>query len=346
MLRAAIIGGSGYTGGELLRLLLYHTEVEITAITSERSVGKPVSALFPNLKNMTGMVFEKNEPAIISKKADFIFLCLPHCAAMDSAKEYFKYGKKVVDLSADFRLKDYKVYEKWYKERHTAKDLLKKAVYGLPELYRDKIKNAVLVANPGCYPTAAILAIAPLLKSKWAKGINLPIIIDSKSGVSGAGRGAETAYLFTEANESVRAYKIGTHRHTPEIEQELSLTAKKKINVFFTPHLAPMNRGILSTIYVKKTINAKLLIDHYRNFYMNEPFIRILNSGLLPDTKNVRGSNICEIGIVEDKRIGMTIIVSAIDNLIKGASGQAIQNMNIMQGFDEECGLNLLPVFP
>ena len=256
MLKVAIIGGSGYTGGELLRLLLYHTEVEITAITSEKSAGKAVAQLFPNLKDKTDLIFENNNPAAVSKKADFIFLCLPHCAAMDSAKAYLKYGKKVVDLSADFRLRDYKVYEKWYKEKHTAKDLLKKAVYGLPELYRDKIKKASLVANPGCYPTSAILALAPLLKSKWAKGINLPIIIDSKSGVSGAGRGAEVAYLFTEANESVRAYKIGTHRHTPEIEQELSIAAKKKINVSFTPHLIPMNRGILSTIYVKKAINA------------------------------------------------------------------------------------------
>ena len=346
MLKTAIIGGSGYTGGELLRLLLYHTEVEIAAITSEKSVGKPAAQLFPNLKDKTDLIFEKNNPAAISKNADFVFLCLPHCAAMDSAKAYLKNGKKVVDLSADFRLKDYRVYEKWYKERHTAKDLLKKAVYGLPELYRNKIENAELVANPGCYPTSAILAIAPLLKSKWAKGIDLPIIIDSKSAISGAGRGAEVAYLFTEANESVRAYKIGSHRHTPEIEQELSITAKKKIHVSFTPHLIPMNRGILSTIYIKKPINAEQLLEHYRDFYENEPFVRILNSGSLPDTKNIRGSNICEIGIVEDKRTGMTVIVSAIDNLIKGASGQAIQNMNIMQGFDEGCGLNLLPIFP
>ncbi|MBI5043687.1 MAG: N-acetyl-gamma-glutamyl-phosphate reductase [Nitrospirae bacterium] len=345
MLKTAIIGGSGYTGGELLRLLLYHTEVEISAITSEKSVGN-VAQLFPNLKEKTDLCFEKNNPALISKKADFIFLCLPHCAAMDSAKAYLKHGKKVVDLSADFRLKDYKVYEKWYKEKHTAKALLKDAVYGLPELYRDKIKKAVLVANPGCYPTSAILAIAPLLKSKWAKGVDLPIIIDSKSGVSGAGRGAEAAYLFTEANESVRAYKIGTHRHTPEIEQELSKAANKNIRVSFTPHLIPMNRGILSTIYIKKAINAELLLDHYKNFYENEPFVRVLDSGALPDTKNVRGSNICEIGIVEDKRIGMTVIVSAIDNLVKGASGQAIQNMHIMQGCEEGCGLNLLPIFP
>ncbi|MBI5043627.1 MAG: N-acetyl-gamma-glutamyl-phosphate reductase, partial [Nitrospirae bacterium] len=305
-----------------------------------------VAQLFPNLKEKTDLCFEKNNPALISKKADFIFLCLPHCAAMDSAKAYLKYGKKVVDLSADFRLKDYKIYEKWYKEKHTAKDLLKRAVYGLPELYRDKIKKAVLVANPGCYPTSAILAIAPLLKSKWAKGVDLPIIIDSKSGVSGAGRGAEAAYLFTEANESVRAYKIGTHRHTPEIEQELSKAADKNIKVSFTPHLIPMNRGILSTIYIKKRIDVKALLLHYKGFYENEPFVRVLDSGALPDTKNVRGSNICEIGVVEDKRIGMIVIVSAIDNLIKGASGQAIQNMNIMMGFDEECGLNLLPVFP
>ena len=346
MLKVAIIGGSGYTGGELLRLLLYHTEVEIVAITSEKSIGKSVPQLFPNLKDKTDLIFEKNDPATISKKADFVFLCLPHCAAMDSAKAYLKYGKKVVDLSADFRLRDYKVYEKWYKEKHSAKALLKNAVYGLPELYRDKIKKTSLVANPGCYPTSAILAIAPLLKSKWVKAIDLPIIIDSKSGVSGAGRGAEVAYLFTEVNESLRAYKIGTHRHTPEIEQELSRAANKNIKVSFTPHLIPMNRGILSTIYIKKKIDANALLLQYKDFYENEPFVRLLNSGSLPDTKNVRGSNICEIGIVEDKRIGMTVIVSAIDNLIKGASGQAVQNMNIMQGFDEGCGLNLLPVFP
>ncbi len=346
MLKVAIIGGSGYTGGELLRLLLSHSEVEITAITSEKSAEKSVDNLFPSLRDKTGLVFEKNVPATIARKADFVFLCLPHCAAMDSAKEYLGYGKKVVDLSADFRLKDYKVYEKWYKEKHTARPLLKKAVYGLPELYREKIKNAVLVANPGCYPTSAILAIAPLLKSKRVNKIDLPIVIDAKSAVSGAGRGADIAYHFPEANESLRPYKIGTHRHIPEIEQELSQAAKKKISISFTPHLVPMNRGILSTIYIKLNASGEMLLSHYKDFYENEPFVRILNAGNIPDTKNVRGSNICEIGIVEDKRLGMIVIVSAIDNLIKGASGQAIQNMNIMMGFDEECGLNLLPVFP
>ncbi|HUI45997.1 MAG TPA: N-acetyl-gamma-glutamyl-phosphate reductase [Nitrospirota bacterium] len=345
-LKIAIVGSSGYTGGELYRLLLHHTRATVTAVTSEKSAGHPITTIFPHLAGLTDLICEPLDPAVIAKKADFIFLALPHVTAQEAAFHFHQLGKKVVDLSADYRLTDPAVYETWYEHCHQHPELLKEAVYGLPELHRQKIKKASLIANPGCYPTGAILGLAPLVKSD---AIDLKtIIIDSKSGVSGAGRSQSLAYHYPEVNEGFMAYKIGTHRHTPEIEQELGTLAGKSITLSFTPHLAPMNRGILTTIYAMLNTGADpgRLSSLYREFYRNEPFVRVLAAGQLPNVRNVRGSNFCDIGIYADLRTGRVVVVTAIDNLVKGASGQAIQNMNLMAGFDETNGLRLAGLFP
>ena len=348
MLKVAILGASGYTGGELLRLLNQHPHVKITSVTSERSAGKTVSDLFPHLKDCK-LTFEPLEIKKIAKKADLFFLCLPHKASQEIVAELYKAGKKIIDLSADYRLKDTAVYQKWYETPHKFPDLLKEAVYGLPELYREKIKDAQIIANPGCYPVSAIMGLAPII-GKHFVDIN-SIIIDSKSGVSGAGRNPALPFMFSEANESVKAYAVTTHRHTPEIEQELSLIANKKVRVIFTPHLIPMDRGILSTIYVrlKENVDLSHVQKIYTNFYRKEKFIRVLENGAYPTTKAVKGSNYCHLSVFLDKRNPKSqtlIIVSAIDNLLKGASGQAVQNMNIMYGFNETDGLLNLPDYP
>jgi N-acetyl-gamma-glutamyl-phosphate reductase len=348
MLKVAIIGGSGYTGGELLRLLDQHPFVKITSVTSERLKGKPVAGLFPNLKN-SSLKFESLKNKHISKKADLFFLCLPHKTSQGVVAGLHKSGKRVIDLSADYRLKNASVYRKWYNTSHKYSYLLKKSVYGLPELYRAKIKRASIVANPGCYPTGALLGLAPVMKHP-AVEIN-SIIVDSKSGVSGAGRNPALPLMFSEANESVRAYSVTSHRHTPEIEQELSLVSKKNIKIVFTPHLVPMDRGIFSTMYVRLKINPGLPVIQklFQDYYRTEPFVRVLRNGTVPDTKAVKGSNFCDISMFLDRRSSTKqtlIIVSAIDNLLKGASGQAVQNMNIMYGFDEETGLTDMPPHP
>lgn len=348
MLKVAILGGSGYTGSELLRLLLNHPQVKITSVTSERLAGSYVSDVFLNIRG-TDLAFESLKPQNLKKKADLFFLCLPHKTSQEAAAFFCKSGKKVIDLSADYRLKNAAVYEKWYKTPHNFKSLLKKAVYGLPEIHRSEIEKASLIANPGCYPTGAILGLAPIMDGNLAEIDS--IIIDSKSGVSGAGRNPALPFMFSEANESVKAYAIVSHRHTPEIEQELSLLSKKKLNVIFTPHLMPMDRGILSTIYVRLGNRASLstIQNMYRNFYKNAPFVRVLKNGLYPATKAVKGSNYCDISLFLDKRKSnhnTLIIVTAIDNLLKGASGQAVQNMNLMHGFDETAGLASLSPSP
>lgn len=342
MLKVAIIGGSGYTGSELLRLLLDHPRTEVTAVTSERSSGLPVSDIFLNIRD-TGLKFEALNLKTIAKQADLFFLCLPHAKSQKAVAYLHKKGKKVIDLSADYRLKSSKVYKKWYQTEHLFSPLLKKAVYGMPELYRKKIKNASIVANPGCYPTSSILGLAPVIKEPFIDSGS--IIIDSKSGTSGAGRNPAQPFMFCEANESVKAYAITSHRHTPEIEQELSAISRKSIKVIFTPHLIPMDRGILSTIYVrlKNKLNLSDVQKLYRNFYRDEPFVRILGNNVYPSTKAVKGSNYCDISVFLDKHSGKDqtlIIVSAIDNLIKGASGTAVHNMNMMYGFEEPSGLS------
>ena len=345
-LKIAIVGSSGYTGGELFRILLHHTGVMITAVTSEKSAGKPITDIFPHLAGLTDLRCEPLVPETISKKADFIFLALPHAAAQEAAFRFHQIGKKVVDLSADYRLSDPALYEKWYEHGHQHPELLKNSVYGLPELHRERIKQASLVANPGCYPTSAILGLAPLLKSGM---IDLEsIVIDAKSGVSGAGRSASLAHHYPEVNEGLMAYKVGTHRHTPEIEQELAGLAGGPVTVSFTPHLIPMNRGILSTLYarLKKQTDTDQMHLLYQEYYKSEPFVRVLPTGQFPNVRNVRGSNFCDIGVYADPRSGRAVVVAAIDNLVKGASGQAVQNMNLMMRFDETAGLKFAGLFP
>lgn len=346
MLNVAIVGASGYTGLELIRLLHCHPEVAVTCLTSEQSAGKPISEVFPTLRGRCGIVLENLEPVRISEKADIIFTALPHKAAMEVVPTFLKLGKRVIDLSADYRLSDPAVYGEWY-EPHINPAGLKKAVYGLPEIRRAKIKGAKLVANPGCYPTSIILGLAPLLKKGLIELSS--IIADSASGVTGAGRSAKVDSLYCEVNEGYKAYGVGgAHRHTPEIEQELSLLAGDPLKITFTPHLLPMDRGILSTIYAspKKKISTEILVALYREFYAGEPFVRVLKEGNLPSTAFVRGSNFCDIAPLVDPRTGRIIVVSAIDNLVKGASGQAVQNMNLVCGFPETMGLDGLALFP
>jgi len=346
MIKVAICGGSGYTGAELLRILLLHPEVEVTAVTSEKSAGKRVTDLYPHLHKYAHLVYEHLDKEKLLKKADLFFMALPHGASQEAVDFFFKKGKKVIDLSADYRIADAEVYEEWYKTPHNYKTTLKKAVYGLPELYRKQIKRAGLIANPGCYPTSAILGLCPALK-KGLIDIN-SITVDSKSGTSGAGRKADVAFSYCEVNEGFKAYGIGVHRHTPEIEQEISGIAGKSIKINFTPHLVPMDRGMLSTIYGKlvKGVDTSGVLAAYKKFYAKEPFVNVLDEGRYPNAKNVRGSNYCEIGLEVNKRTDTLIIVSAIDNLVKGASGQAVQNMNIMMGFEETTGLESLGLFP
>jgi N-acetyl-gamma-glutamyl-phosphate reductase len=345
MLKVAVVGASGYTGVELLRILHGHPEVEVTCVTSERSAGKQVSDIFASVRNRYTQILEHLEPVKVAGKADFIFTALPHQAAMEVVPTFVKLGKKVVDLSADYRLRSAEVYATWY-ETHMNPEYLELAVYGLPEIRRKDIVQVNLVANPGCYPTSIILGLAPLLKNSL---IDLSTIIaDSKSAVSGAGRGAKVDTLYCEVNEGFKAYGVAAHRHTPEIEQELSLLADEQVTISFTPHLVPMDRGIFSTIYasLSRQISTADLLDLFADYYSREYFVRILPLGVYPSTLHVRGSNYCDIGVVSDPRTGRVIVLSAIDNLVKGASGQAVQNMNIMCGFDENMGLQALPLFP
>jgi N-acetyl-gamma-glutamyl-phosphate reductase len=343
--RLGIIGATGYTGLELLRLLLHHPEVEVTALTSQRYAGVEIGRVFPSLMNHVQIRCEELSFTRISEKADFIFTAVPHKTAMETIPPLYKEGKRVVDLSADFRFKDPAIYEHWY-QKHTCVDLLPQSVYGLPELHREEIRNAKIVGNPGCYPTGALIGLMPLVK----KGIVSleSMVIDSKSGVSGAGRDVALESLFCEVNEGVKAYKIFEHRHLPEIEQELNQLAKKKVAVTFVPHLIPMDRGILTTLYFTLTKKWKTeeVLSLFKECYQEDFFIRIYPKGKFPNTKDVRGSNYCDIGVQVNESDGRTVIVTAIDNLVKGASGQAIQNMNIMLGYPETMGLDVLPLVP
>lgn len=346
MLKVAIAGASGYTGLELIRLLTVHPEVQICCVTSEQSAGRPVSEIFPSLRNRCDLLLEPLDPATVNAKADLIFTALPHQEAMRVVPQLLQGGKKVIDLSADYRLHDPELYGAWY-EPHLNRELLPEAVYGLPELRRDRIRGARLVANPGCYPTSIILGLKPLIESGL---IDLEsIIADSKSGVSGAGRSAKVDSLYCEVNDSFKAYSVGgLHRHTPEIEQELSELADREVTITFTPHLVPMDRGILSTIYAKpvRRVTGEELAELYADCYRDEPFVRPLSKGKLPSTAYVRGSNYCDIGVAVDNRTERIIVLSAIDNLVKGASGQAIQNMNLLCNFPETCGLEGVALYP
>lgn len=345
MKTVAVIGASGYTGIELMRLLSMHPRVALTAVTSEQFAGKQVAEVFPFLAGRVNLGFQALERHTELEKADCAFVALPHQKAMEVVPGLLAQGIKVIDLSADFRFRTAAVYEQWYKT-HTEPGLLADAVYGLAEVYREKIRRATLVANPGCYPTAALLPLIPLLRDRLiaAEGI----IVDAKSGVSGAGRSAVLTSLFAEVHEGVTAYKVGKHQHTPEIEQELGGAAQKPVRVVFTPHLIPMNRGILATMYA--TLNGKVtreaVQECYRRLYAEGGFVRICPADTVPSTQQVRGSNCCDIGFIIDDRTNRLIIVSALDNLLKGGAGQAVQNMNIMAGFAEDAGINQLPLFP
>lgn len=346
MLNVAVVGASGYTGVELLRILHCHPEVAVTCVTSEQSAGMRISDLFPSLYGRCDMVLENLEPVRVAEKADLIFTALPHKAAMEVVPTFLKLKKKVIDLSADYRLHNADVYGKWY-EPHMNPQLLAKAVYGLPEVRRSRIARASLVANPGCYPTSVILGLAPLLKHKLID--TSTVIADAKSGVSGAGRSAKVDHLYCEVNDGFKAYGVGgVHRHIPEIEQELSELAGESITISFTPHLAPMDRGILSTIYASlcAPMTGKQVADLYADHYRGEGFVRVLPAGRFPSTSFVKGSNFCDIGVTVDERTGRVIVVSAIDNLVKGASGQAVQNMNLVCGYPENLGLEGPALFP
>jgi len=344
-IKVAVIGATGYTGIELIRILLGHPEVELTVLTSQKFAGMAIDHVFPSLKKRISLVCEELNPIEISKKADFIFSALPHKTAMETIPSLYSEGKRIVDLSADFRFKNPALYEKWY-QRHSAPGLLAESVYGLPELHREKIREARLVGNPGCYPTGALIGLIPLVKNKLIQ-LN-GIIIDSKSGVSGAGRDVVLESLFCEVNEGVKAYKIFSHRHTPEIEQELSEIAKKSIKITFVPHLIPMDRGILTTIYARleREMRTDEILEVFHESYRQEPFVRIYPKGRFPNTKDVRGSNFCDIGLMVNEVDGRVVIITAIDNLIKGASGEAVQNMNIMLGYSETMGLEHIALTP
>lgn len=340
--KIAIIGASGYSGEVLVQLLLNHPHADLVAVTSRQNTGQTLAQVFPKFAGhpkSKSIRFTEPNAEIVTKQADIAFLALPHGVAAEYAVPLINAGCVVIDLSADFRLKSAETYKEFYAHDHPAPELLKKSVYGLPEIHRDQIKKALLVASPGCYPTSILLPVIPLLKSGLVKPSG--IIADSCSGVSGAGRKAELDYLFCECNESVRPYGVPRHRHLSEIEEQFSLAAGTPVIIQFTPHLMPVNRGILTTLYLEpaEKLSDDKISACYKKFYGDDPFIRILTGKNLPDTKNVVGSNSIEIAWRLDPRTGRLVVMSAIDNLVKGASGQAIQSMNIVCGYPETAGL-------
>ncbi|MCG2820281.1 MAG: N-acetyl-gamma-glutamyl-phosphate reductase [Candidatus Atribacteria bacterium] len=348
-IKISVIGSTGYIGKELVKILMNHQKVELVHLVSSSYAGKNIAEIFSEFLNKLDKKLINFNLDVVSQDSDLVFTALPHTVSMDMVPELLKKGVKVVDLSADYRIKDSAVYQEWYKKElnQISKELLLEAVYGLPEIYLDKIKDASLVANPGCYPTSVILGIAPLLKHHFVEPVG--IIIDSKSGTSGAGRKLSLGLHFAECNENFKAYKVVRHNHIPEVEQELSFVyfgadnkeQIKGIKVSFTPHLLPINRGILSTCYLNLRGSKKEdeVLEVYQKFYQKAPFVRIFEPPNLPEIKYVAGTNYCDIGFTIDERVGKIKVISVIDNLLKGAAGQAVQNMNIMSGFPETSGL-------
>ncbi|MFW6052411.1 MAG: N-acetyl-gamma-glutamyl-phosphate reductase [Desulfosalsimonas sp.] len=342
MIRAAVAGATGYAGAELVRILAGHPEIVITALTSRQYAGVPFGDVYPAMAGIITRQCEEFDAESVCSRADVVFTALPHKLPMEIVPSILECGCKVIDLSADFRFRDSKPYEAAYQD-HSAKDLLSKSVYGLCEVFADEIADAELVGNPGCYPTSVLLPLIPLLR----EGVIDPatIIADSKSGVSGAGRSPGLTNLYCEVSESFKAYKVGAHRHEPEMEHVLSRIARKDINISFVPHLLPMNRGMQTTIYadLKENAGGGAIRDCLHEYYRGKRFIRITEHGRPPDTRDVRGTNYCDIGFVTDSDNNRLILMSAIDNLVKGAAGQAVQNMNIMWGLSETVGLTAVP---
>jgi N-acetyl-gamma-glutamyl-phosphate reductase len=348
-IRVAVAGASGYMGAELLRLLLVHPRVMLTGVTSERLAGEPLAQAYPHLRGLTDLPFHDLDAGWLADVADVVFLALPHMESQRAVPLLRARGRKIVDLSADYRLREPQDYMTWYKAPHIDPAGLAEAVYGLPELHRKAIAGASLVASPGCYAMGAILATAPLLKNGLARLEG--IVIDGKSGVTGAGaqgRKIDPMYLYTEANENLQAYAIASHRHTPEIEQELSGLAGGPVRVSFTPHLVPLNRGLLTTASVPLAggLSTADLLRVYRDFYAGESFVRVLGESERPTTRHVVGSNYCDVTVVADPRTSRAVCVSAIDNLGKGGSANGVQNLNVLFGWNERTGLDAAPVYP
>ncbi len=344
MIKVSIIGASGYGGGELARLLVGHPEVEIVHLTAESKAGEAMADLYPNLRGFTSSITETADAAQIAKDSDLVFLALPTGKAMQLAPAIVPHAR-LIDLGADFRFKDPQVYEQWYKSPHASPELLADAAYGLTEFKRGEVRRAQIVGNPGCYPTAALLATLPLLQS--GKVRTNGVIVDAKSGVSGAGRGLSMGTHFSEVNENVKPYNVAGHRHTPEIEQEMSALLGREMPVTFTPHLVPMTRGILVTAYlsVAGSVTTEEATSILREAYAGEPFVRVL-ADVLPQTKATSGSNFCDVAVRVDTHSGTLIAMAALDNLVKGASGQAVQNMNVMMGLPEDLGLWTPGLYP
>jgi N-acetyl-gamma-glutamyl-phosphate reductase len=344
-LKVGIVGGTGYTGVELLRLLAMHPNVEIVAVTSRGEAGLAVSDMFPSLRGHIDIAFSNPENADLTA-CDVVFFATPHGVAMSQTPALLAAGTKVIDLAADFRIQDTDVFEQWYKMPHSCPEVLQEAVYGIPELNRDQIKSANVIANPGCYPTTVLLGLMPLLEKGYVD-LSTPIIADAKSGVSGAGRKAAVGTLFSEASDNMKAYGVSGHRHHPEIDAQLKHMAGDDLQFIFVPHLIPMIRGMLSTLYIRLTDSAKTvdLQSHYEQRYIDERFVDVLPQGVLPETRSVRGSNQLRIALQKQQGDFLTILVVQ-DNLVKGAAGQAVQNMNIMFGLDEHLGLDIVPLMP
>ena len=339
MIRTGIAGASGYTGVELVKLISNHPDARLEAVTSNSYAGKAFTEIFPSMRGFASLICEPFDAQRLAGRVDVMFLALPHKVSMSFAPQLIEQGIKVVDLSADFRFTDPAAYEAAY-QPHGALDLLSESVYGLCELYRDRIRDARIIGNPGCYPTSILLPLVPLVKENLISLQDL--ISDSKSGVSGAGRSTSLTTHFCEVNESFTPYKVGNHRHTPEIEEVLSQAAGAPVELTFVPHLVPVTRGMISTIYarINPGVTLETIRDTYKNYYADEPFVRLLPRGLFPAMSHVKGTNCCDIGCHLDPSKGRLILVSAIDNLLKGAAGQAVQNMNIICGIEETAGLD------